>query len=72
MARRNLTAAPTAGPLVERFLRRKLAFSGRTFATGMYFSVFCTEDVPFIDEAQVEASAGTIMEDALIREYREI
>lgn len=59
------------GPLVDRFVGRTLAFGNRAIATGMYFSVFCTEDIPFIGAADVEANRGTIMDDALIREYRE-
>lgn len=40
------------------------------FATGMHLSIFCSEDLPFMTEAQVaEATQGTFLGDFLIRRY---
>lgn len=60
------------GPLVTEYLRRKASFSNRSFATGLYFSIFCSEDVPSITRPEEANAAGTIMDDALVANFRRI
>lgn len=57
--------------LVDAYIQRKIDFSGGDFATGMYFSVFCSEDVPFIPEDAAQ-DAGGVMGAALVRDFRSV
>ena len=59
------------GPLVSAHVRRMMGFSNRAFATGMYFSVFCSEDVPFISDREVKESEG-ILDDGMVTNYRQV
>jgi pimeloyl-ACP methyl ester carboxylesterase len=57
--------------LAQRYLDRGLALGG--FSDGMYFSVFCSEDVPFIRDDDVgPATRDTYLGTHLIDDYREI
>ena len=54
----------------QRYWERQRAFS-RTFATGLHFSVLCSEDVAFIDDPEIAgATAGTFLGRYVIDEYR--
>jgi pimeloyl-ACP methyl ester carboxylesterase len=65
--------AVTSGDLHEfaqSYWQRQVAFS-RDFAYGLHFSVFCSEDLPFISEADItEATAHTFLGRYVIDEYR--
>jgi pimeloyl-ACP methyl ester carboxylesterase len=65
--------AATSGDLsafAQRYWERELDFS-RTFATGLHFSVLCSEDVAFIDPSEIDAAgAGTFLGRYIIDEYR--
>lgn len=42
-----------------------------SFATGMHLSVFCTEDIPFVTEADIaDVTYGTLLGESLIRRYQ--
>ena len=57
-------------PVAQRYWERALAFS-RTFATGLHFSVLCSEDVAFIGDGEiVAAAAGTFLGRYVMDEYR--
>jgi pimeloyl-ACP methyl ester carboxylesterase len=54
----------------QAYWRRHVRFDD-TLALGMYLSVLCTEDVPFIRDADVAASsAGTFLGRYLVDQYR--
>jgi pimeloyl-ACP methyl ester carboxylesterase len=57
-------------PLAQRYWERALTFS-RTFATGLHFSVLCSEDVAFIGTDEIDAAAArTFLGRYVIDEYR--
>ena len=54
----------------EAYWRRRVRFDD-TLALGMYLSVVCAEDVPFVRDADIEAaSTGTFLGRYLVDEYR--
>ena len=54
----------------EAYWRRRVRFDD-TLALGMYLSIVCAEDVPFVRESDVEAaSTGTFLGRYLVDEYR--
>jgi pimeloyl-ACP methyl ester carboxylesterase len=59
------------GPFVEAYIRRKVGFSGSAFATGLYFSVFCSEDVPFIPQDAGHSGRG-VMGAALVSNFQDV
>ncbi len=68
-----LHVAATAGnlrPFAQAYYRRSASL-GDGLANGMYLSVVCSEDVPFItDDLAFRWTAGTFLGDYLIHEYR--
>lgn len=57
-------------PFAQEYFRRSSTL-GDGLANGMYLSVVCAEDVPFIsDDAALRWSAGTFLGTYLIEEYR--
>ena len=57
-------------PVAQRYWERALAFS-RTFATGLHFSVLCSEDVAFISDREIDAAAArTFLGRYVLDEYR--
>ena len=55
----------------QAYWRRRVRFDD-TLALGMYLSIVCAEDVPFIRDAEIEAaSTGTFLGRYLVDEYRE-
>lgn len=69
-----LHAAATTGnfrAFAQIYYRRSASLGGE-LANGMYLSVICAEDVPFItDELARRWSAGTFLGEYLIHDYRE-
>jgi len=54
----------------EAYWRRRVRFDD-TLALGMYLSIVCAEDVPFVRDSDVEAaSTGTFLGRYLVDEYR--
>ena len=54
----------------QRYWERALTFS-RTFATGLHFSILCSEDVAFISDDEIDkAAARTFLGRFVIDEYR--
>ena len=54
----------------QAYWRRRVRFDD-TLALGMYLSIVCAEDVPFIRDAEIEpASTGTFLGRYLVDEYR--
>jgi len=68
-----LHAAATTGnvrPFAQAYYRRSASL-GDSVANGMYLSVICSEDVPYItDELAVRWTVGTFLGEYLIHEYR--
>jgi pimeloyl-ACP methyl ester carboxylesterase len=57
-------------PLVQRAIEIRLAIA-QGIALGMYFSVTCAEDLPFITEEMTRAkSAGTLLGDYRVRQQK--
>ena len=69
----DLHAAATTGDfraLAQIYYRRSASLGG-ALANGMYLSVICAEDVPFVtDELARRWSAGTFLGEYLIHDYR--
>lgn len=58
-------------PFAQAYYRRANSL-GDALANGMYLSVICAEDVPFITDDEAERwSAGTFLGEYLIHEYRQ-
>jgi pimeloyl-ACP methyl ester carboxylesterase len=56
--------------LAQRYWERALTFS-RTFATGLHFSILCSEDAAFIGEGEIDAAAArAFLGRYVIDEYR--
>jgi pimeloyl-ACP methyl ester carboxylesterase len=63
-------ASGDVSEFAEAYWRRRVRFDD-TLALGMYLSVVCAEDVPFVRDADIEpASAGTFLGRYLVDEYR--
>lgn len=67
----HLAAAGDFGPLADTAYLFATRLSGANFADGLYLSVLCAEDVPFIDPAEIpEAVRGTFLGDFRIARQR--
>lgn len=67
----HLAAAGDFGPLADTAYMFATQLSGANFADGLYLSVLCAEDVPFIDPAEIpEAVRGTFLGDFRIARQR--
>jgi len=61
-------AAGSFSPLAEAAMRSKVGLPD-LLAMGMFFSVTCAEDIPFIDPAQIAArTAGSFLSDYRVRQ----
>ena len=61
-----------AAPLVQMAIERRLGID-EILAMGMFFSVTCAEDLPFIDDATAaRETAGTFLGDYRIRQQKEV
>jgi pimeloyl-ACP methyl ester carboxylesterase len=57
-------------PFAEYYLRRAGWVASEDIATGLHLSVFCSEDIPYTNEREVQAvTVGTFMGDYLFRQY---
>jgi pimeloyl-ACP methyl ester carboxylesterase len=59
-------------PLVDGILggARNRVEAGTAFSFGLFFAITCTNDIPFIDEAEVRASLGTVLGDYRVRQQQ--
>jgi pimeloyl-ACP methyl ester carboxylesterase len=58
-------------PFAQRYWGRAADFKG--FADGLHFAIFCAEDIPFIEDRQVDSlTRGTFIGTYLIDEYRAV
>lgn len=66
------TAAQTGDPsfFAQSLFDRSSTMLGGVIAVGLHLSVYCTEDVPLISEADVRDTDGTLLGRYLIDEYR--